>query len=290
MLLTIDYRNAFRTHSHNFFKAALTFFSLPPTFVNLVMSSLRSQYHFLVGSVAIREVTFYQEAGIGQGDPFSPQLFSFCAAIIIYPLRHLRVKIGMYLYVYDFLITFGQETTKQLLKEVLHELRRFSAVGGLQQNIGKLACVTKGTLQPEALQLMQDLGLQHETKVRYLGVQMGHMSVKEAFVGPLREAYRRARIAATIALSIPEKITLLKTWILPTLLLTARAYVADRPVVSALNTTSSVLRVAESQPTSFPSTGTKGGTRYPCHKHGSLPREEQLQWQRRPPPQLCQRT
>ena len=70
---------------------------------------------------------------------------------------------------------------------------------------------------------------------------MGHVSVKEAFVDPLREAYRRARIAATIALSIPEKITLLKTWILPTLLLTARAYVACRFAVSALNTVYNIL-------------------------------------------------
>ena len=56
---------------------------------------------------------------------FSRQLFSFCAAIIIYPLRQLRVKMGMYLYVDDFLITFGQETTKQQLKQVFHELQRF---------------------------------------------------------------------------------------------------------------------------------------------------------------------
>ena len=81
--------------------------------MNLVISSLRSHYHFLAGSAAIKEVTFYQEAGIGKGDPFSPQLFSFCAAVIIYPLRHLRFKMGMYLYVDDFLITFGRETTKQ---------------------------------------------------------------------------------------------------------------------------------------------------------------------------------
>ena len=54
MLLTIDYRNAFSTLSHDFIRAGLTFFSVPPTFVNLVISSLRSQYHFLVASAAIR--------------------------------------------------------------------------------------------------------------------------------------------------------------------------------------------------------------------------------------------
>ena len=54
MLLTIDYRNAFSTLSHDFIRAGLTFLSVPPTFVNLVISSLRSQYHFLVASAAIR--------------------------------------------------------------------------------------------------------------------------------------------------------------------------------------------------------------------------------------------
>ena len=116
-----------------------------------------------------------------------------------------------------------------------------SSVFQQQQNVGKSAYITMGTLQPEALQFMQDSGLQHETKVRYLGVQMGHVSVKEAFVGPLREAYRRARIAATIALSITEKATLPKTWILPALLLTARTYVADRSVVLAPNTVYNIL-------------------------------------------------
>ena len=99
------------TLSHNFIRASLTFFSFPPSFVNVIISSLRSQHHFLVGSVAIKEVVFCQEAGIGQSDPFSPHLFSFCTAIVIYPPRHLQAKVGMYLYVGDFLITFGQEAT-----------------------------------------------------------------------------------------------------------------------------------------------------------------------------------
>ena len=60
--------------SHNFIRAALTFFSFPPTFLNLIIPISRSEYHFLVGSAAVREVKFYQEIGIGQGDAFPPQL------------------------------------------------------------------------------------------------------------------------------------------------------------------------------------------------------------------------
>ena len=70
---------------------------------------------------------------------------------------------------------------------------------------------------------------------------MGHVFVKEAFVGPLREAYHRAHIAATIAPSIPEKITLRKPWFRPTLLLTAKAYVSDWCVVSTLNMVYNIL-------------------------------------------------
>ena len=125
MLLTIDYRNTFPTLSHIFITTPLTFFSFPPTFMSPVISALRSQYHFVLGSADIREVRFYQEAGIGHGDPFLPQLFSFCATIIIYPLRLLRAKRGTYLYVDHFLIMFGQETTKQQLKQVFQKLPRF---------------------------------------------------------------------------------------------------------------------------------------------------------------------
>ena len=95
--------------------------------------------------------------------------------------------------------------TRKWYCDLKEEMTRFRKIGGNEKKV-----------RAALMKLCE--GLQHETKVRYPGVQMAHVSVKEAFVGPLREAYRRARIAATIALSIPEKITLLKTWILPTLL------------------------------------------------------------------------
>ena len=88
---------------------------------------------------------------------------------------------------------------------------------------------------------MKNLGLQHNTKVRYLGVQIGHVFVREAFVGPMREAYRRARRVATTALSIPEKISVLKTRVLPTLRYTVCAYVADKSVVFARDNVYNVL-------------------------------------------------
>ena len=159
MLLTIDYRIALRTLSHNFIQAALNFFSFPPMFVKLGIASLRSQYRFLVGCAAIKEFTFSHEAGIDQGDPFPPQLFSFCAAIAIYPLHELQAPLALYLYVDDFLITFASHVTLRQLEQVFHQLRKFSATSGLQLNLDKSAYVTKGVLADPVLGYMAQSGL-----------------------------------------------------------------------------------------------------------------------------------
>ena len=168
-------------------------------------------------------------------------MFSFCAAIVIYPLRQLQAWLGLYLHIDDFPRTFASDVTLSQVEQVFHELRKFSAMSGLQLILGKSAYVTKGVLGDPVLRYMAQSGLQYAKRVPYLGVQVGHVSTKEAFLGPLREAFRGARLAATISLSIPERISLLKIWILPTLLLTARAYVADAAVTLALNNVYNVL-------------------------------------------------
>ena len=90
----------------------------------------------------------------------------------------------MYLYVDDSIITFSHQATERQVTQVFHELWHFSAVSGLQQKVSKSACVTKCTLQREVMQLRSTSGLQHDTKVRYLGVKMRDVYAKETFVGP----------------------------------------------------------------------------------------------------------
>ena len=47
-------------------------------------------YHFCVGRGMVREYVFRPEAGIGQRDPFSPVLFSFCVSFVLYPLERVQ--------------------------------------------------------------------------------------------------------------------------------------------------------------------------------------------------------
>ena len=52
---------------------------------------------------------------------------------------------------------------------------------------------------------------------------MENISPKEAFVAPMAEAQRRANVVSSLILSLSERIQMLKVWILPVLLLMARA-------------------------------------------------------------------
>ena len=65
---------------------------------------------------------------------------------------------------------------------------------------------------------------------------MGNIMSKDAFATSMAEAQRRANIASTLGLSLQERVQILKVWILPVVLLTARAYCPDPVVISSLTT------------------------------------------------------
>ena len=122
----------------------------------------------------------------------------------------------------DLLVTVPHKCMGRAVAYVMHHLNRFSAIFGLHINLSKSAFVLKGDVGQDALQQFKEARLQQQSFVKYLGVKMGHISVKETFLGALQEAFRRARVASSLELTIAEKVQLLKVWMPPTLLLTAR--------------------------------------------------------------------
>ena len=103
--------------------------------------------------------------------------------------------------------------------------------------MAKCGIVIKGDLPPDALTAIQQSGIKVVSSVRYLGVKMGTIASKHAFAAFMAEAQRRVNIASTLGLSLHERVQILKVWILPVLLLTARAYYPNPVVVSSLTTT-----------------------------------------------------
>ena len=65
---------------------------------------------------------------------------------------------------------------------------------------------------------------------------MGNITSKDAFAASMAEAHRRADIVSTLGLSLQERVQILKIWMPPVLLLTARAYYPDPIVISSLTT------------------------------------------------------
>ena len=110
------------------------------------------------------------------------------------------------------------------LQEILDAMHPFGIVSGLKSTLGKSALVLKGTFLPQEAQYFDNSGLPTRNCVKYLGVCIGNISVGQTFSKVLGEAQRRAALVASLGLSLKERVLLLKTWVLPVLLLIATAH------------------------------------------------------------------
>ena len=74
----------FPTLTHGFITAVVRLIELPDNIICFILSTLQAPFHFCVGRGVVREILFHPAAGIGQGVPFSPVLFSFCVSFVLY--------------------------------------------------------------------------------------------------------------------------------------------------------------------------------------------------------------
>ena len=105
-------------------------------------------------------------------------------------------------------------------------------------------------------------GLPIQESYKYLGVQFESVTPEEAYSHALGKAMGRAFAMQTWALSRPERIYLLKLWILPLLVYRARVVYPSATVVSTLKTVYHVA-LKGSPWTSSPIHWKKGGTVWP---------------------------
>ena len=84
-LVTFDFSNAFPTLTHQFISAVLQLIHLPAHYITFIYIKYPD------GTLPLLwEYVFRPEARIGQGDPFSPVLFSFCVSFVLYPLERVH--------------------------------------------------------------------------------------------------------------------------------------------------------------------------------------------------------
>ena len=110
IVVSFDFSNAFPTLSHNFIEAVLNHIQLPLMLIRFIMSTLKAPCMFCIGQGVVPEVLFFPKAGIGQGDPFSALLFSFCVSFMLHHLSSLQ-HTDPYLYV-DVCTVVREEITQ----------------------------------------------------------------------------------------------------------------------------------------------------------------------------------
>ena len=186
LFISFDFSNAFPTLSHVFIEAVLHKIQIPPFHIQFILATLVAPYHLCVGKGVVREVLFTPRAGIAQGDPFSPLLFSFCASFVLFAFSPIT---SSYPFTYvDDLCVLVTSNFRSSLQSILDIMVAFSKVFRLQLNMSKSALVLKREVFLDDMWFFVNCGLPLRDSVHSLGVLIGHVTTAQAFSKALGEA------------------------------------------------------------------------------------------------------
>ena len=243
--LSVDFRNAFPTMSHEMVSAALGLMCIPFLYIRLILHLLRAPYLYSVGKGYVPGVYHHPRAGTRQGDPLSPALFSLVASFVIFPLQDLGPVLTVMMYADDLIIFFDGRANPQLLKRVWEVVSQFGQFSGLKVNLNKTAAIVRDCGGMEWAKCFRDIGVDVKNFVKYLGVRLGNirhpqddqgwgLTIEQAFAPALQEAFRRARVVSTLQLSMNERAFMVTSWILPVVAWVSKAYYAPVSVIRQL--------------------------------------------------------
>ena len=243
--LSVDFRNAFPTMSHEMVSAALGLMCIPFLYIRLILHLLRAPYLYSVGKGYVPGVYHHPRAGTRQGDPLSPALFSLVASFVIFPLQDLGPGLTIMMYANDLIIFLDGRANPQLLRRVWEVVSCFGQFSGLKVNLSKTAAIFRNCGGMEWARCFRDIGVDVKNFVKYLSVRLGNirhqqddqgwgLTIKQAFAPALQEAFRRARVVSTLQLPMDEQAFMLTSWILPVVAWVSKAYYAPISVVRRL--------------------------------------------------------
>ena len=110
----------------------------------------------------------------------------------------------------------------------MYELSVYGYFSGLRINHHKTYALVKGRA-PETV-----AGIDVKKSLRYLGVQLGHLTEEQAYGTVLATMLLRARYISSLPLTLWEKASVLKIWVAPCVYLTAKVYYPSPSVVGGV--------------------------------------------------------
>ena len=243
--LSVDFRNAFPTMSHEMVSVALGLMCILILYIRLILHLLRAPYLYSVGKGYVPGVYHHPRAGTRQGDPLSPTLFSLVASFVIFPLQDLGPGLTIMMYADDLITFLDGRASPQLLGRVWEVASCFGQFSGLKVNLNKAAAMDRNCGGMEWARCFRDIGVDVKNFLKYLGVCLGNirhhqddqgwgLTIELAFAPAVLEAFRRARMVSTLQLSMDERAFMLTSWIPPVLAWVSKAYYAPVSVIGQL--------------------------------------------------------
>ena len=239
ILVAVDFAKAYDSIQHNFASAVLRYLGVRGQYVVVLVALMCSPLVIEVCSEVQPDVVVRPGSEVQHGDPLSPALFSVLTLALIYAIQRLHCQVEVLLYGDDILsmVTCSGSRARADVRAVMYELSVYGYFSGLRTNHQKTYALVKDSAgrAPKTF-----AGIEVRKSLRYLGVQLGHLTVEHAYGTVMAKMLLRARYISTLPLTLGEKASVLEIWAAPCVYLTAKVYYPSPSVVQQLNAIQSV--------------------------------------------------
>ena len=223
--MAIDFSKAYDSVLHPFASAVMKFLGFHACYVKFLIFLMQAPLVFQVGREVVQGMTMNPGSGIRQGGPLSLALFSMLMLVLVYDLKRLNIEIRVLLLLYadDILLIFdgSGRSAKADVRAALYVINVFGYFSGLKINASKLYVLYKSATHAPPSSIAD---LKVVPSLRYLGMQLGHLTSEEAYAPVIQKMMGRARFLSNLPLSLQEKTEVFTSWVQPVVFLTARAY------------------------------------------------------------------
>ena len=230
----MDFAKAYDSVQHTFASAVLRYLGVFGQYVVLLVALMCSPLVIEVCSEVQPDVVVQPGSGVRQGDPLSPALFSVLTLALFYAIKRLHCQVEVLLYADDILLMSRGSGSRARadVRAVMYELSVYGYFSGLRINHQKTYAPVKDSAGRAPKTVAR---IEVRNSLRYLGVQLGHLIVEQAYGTVIAKMLLRARYISTLPLTLGEKASVLKIWAAPCVYLTAKVYYPSPSVVQQLN-------------------------------------------------------